>query len=355
LLRTLFAIAVLVPTSVLFIQVWRNAADKETTATRERHGVSYLVALTGLTRALAQTQAAAVSGQPPAGEVLTAAMDTVAVVDQRYGDELRTHERWSDLRVKLQGLPRSGATPAAVDAAYGTAGDLLVTLYLKVQNTASLVQDPATDSHFLQAAATIEIPQTVVSTARLVDLAVIAASQSTAPVASLIEMAGVRSDVLGPAAEALADLTSAGEATSSATLGGGLLGVVDKYQLAIQTLTALTEPEAIAATVRQKLAALAQARDDLVVAASSLSLAVLTELDKLLASRIDDQRPQREFALGVAAVAVLLALIPVVTGLTGRRRRPTGTPPRPRPLEPEPVEPVQPEMIQWRERSGAAR
>jgi hypothetical protein len=351
----LFAIALLVPTSILFVQVWRNSSDKETVAARERHGVTYLVALTQLTRSLAQTQATAIGGQTPSSELLSVAMDAVSAADQRYGDELLTHERWSDLRAKLQALPRSGADPAARDTAFGTVADLLTQLFLKVQNTAHLVEDPQTDSHFLQAAVTIEVPQTVVNTVRLVDLAVVAASGPTTPSSSLVEMAGVRSDVLGPAEEALADLTSAGEATSSPTLGSSLLGVVDKYQLAIQTLTSLTAPDTIATTVRQKLAALAQARDDMVLAASSLSVAVLGELDKLLATRISDLRPEREFALGVAAFAVLLALLPLVTGLAGRRRQPLPAPSMTPPPPPVPPDPVRPEMINWRERSGAAR
>jgi hypothetical protein len=228
-------------------------------------------------------------------------------------------------------------------------------MYLKVQDTAHLVQDPETDSHFLQAATTIEIPQTVVSAGRLVNLAVIAAAGPTPSVSSLVEMAGVRSEVLGPAAEALADLTSAGEATASPTLASSLLTVVDKYQLALQTLGSLTEPDAIAATVKQNLADLSQARDDLVLAASSLSVTILGELDKLLAGRISDLRPQREFAIGVAALAVLLALVPIGTSLATRRRGQPAAPPRPRAPGHDPADADLSDMVHWRERSGAAR
>ncbi len=356
LLRVLLAVALLVPATVLFVQVWRDSGDKESVATRERHGVPYIAALTQLARVLSQAQAPT-GGQGPASDSLATAVDAVAAADQQYGDDLLTHERWSDLRAKIQALPRGNGDPATVYPAYSVVGDLLLALYAKVDQTSALILDPQTDSYYVQAAAAIDVPQLIVQAGRLANQAAIAAAHPATTDSSLIDMAGTSAAALTAASRVVADLTSAGDATASTTLGSSMLTQVDRFQLAVQTLTSLTTATAMPTTVRQNLAQLQQARDDVASAAASLTGTALGQLDKLLAARISDGRPERQTALVAVAFAVLLALVPVIAALFGRRRRPAAPPPPVTTVEytPDPLSDVDMRADLWRERSGAAR
>ncbi|HKT05809.1 MAG TPA: hypothetical protein VJT31_40380, partial [Rugosimonospora sp.] len=132
-LRVLLAVGCLVPTGVLFVQFWQSTSDKVAFVARERDGVTYLGALAQLSTALAQADAAASGGDAAPAGALGRAVDTVSAVDLRLGDELRTHERWTDLRGKIGSLPHSGTDPAAADTAYHGVGELLLALYTKVQ------------------------------------------------------------------------------------------------------------------------------------------------------------------------------------------------------------------------------
>lgn len=366
LLRLLLAAGLLLPSTVLFVQVWQSTSDKEAVASREREGEPYLAALGQLTKALTQAEVAAIAGQPAPSDALARAVDAVTTVDERSGGDLRTRERWSDLRTKIQALPATGAAPDQVDTAYTTVGDLIVALYAKVETTADLVQDGQADSHFLQASVAVGIPATVLRTAHLVNLATIAASESPAPPASLVELAAATSAAVDPANGVVSDLASAGDATASPTLSGSLLSQVDKFQLAVQSLSSITAPMVTPAAVRQGLPQLRQARDDTAVAAAGLSATILAELDKLLATRIDDLAPQRRVAIGALLLAVLLAVLPVVAGAVRPRRRSTGAPQGqlppagPAPAAPDPAWPggahaAGPQDVDWRERAGAAR
>ncbi|MEN3306336.1 MAG: hypothetical protein V7603_2538 [Micromonosporaceae bacterium] len=370
LFRVLLAVALLAPASVLFAQVWQSAADKETFAARERDGVTYLLALGRLSTALAQADAAATAGQAAPSEMLARVLDTVTTVDQRLGDRLRSHERWADLRVKIQALPRAGADLAAIDSAYHTVGDLLVDLYAKVQTTSNLILDPVADTYYLQAIAAAELPGAVVAAAHLVDLATIAAGEPAGQVSGLLDLAAARADALSPTDRTMAALTLAEEATTSTTLGSSLVGPVDKFQLAVETLISSTATATLATTVRQDLARLRQARDGLVAAASGLSTSVLAELDRLLANRLADLRPQQRVALAALAAAVLLAVLTILlsTGRPMRGRRAPGREAVPGGIPADagaaPADLSWPGRASpdgarldagWRERSGAAR
>src|SRR5581483_8745025 len=239
-LRALLAVATLVPAAVLFNQAWHSASDKISFGSEERDGVRYLGALVPLSTALAQADAAASAGQAPPTDALSRAVDAVATVDLQVGDGLRSRERWSDLRAKIQALPRGGTDVAALDGAYGTVGDLLLALYTKVETTSNLILDPVAASYFLQAVAAVELPGALVQTGHLVDLATVAAATPTTGANDLVNLADTRAAALAHTTAALGDLTSAQESSTSPTLGSALLGVVDRFQLAVQTLTTLT-------------------------------------------------------------------------------------------------------------------
>jgi hypothetical protein len=369
LFRVVLAVALLAPAAVLFVQVWQSSSDKTTFASRERDGVTYLLALGRLGTALAQADAAASAGTAAPAETVARVVDAVTTADQRLGDKLRTHERWSDLRVKIQALPHAGTDVATIDAAYNTVGDLLLALYAKVQTTSNLILDPVADSYYLQVVAAAELPGAVVAAAHLVDVATIASAQPAGQLSGLLDLAAARAAALAPTDRTMEDLTLAEEATSSTTMGSSLVGPVDKFQLTVQGLASLTAPATLATTAKPDLGKLRQARDSLVEAASALASSIFSELDRLLVNRIADVRPQRRIALAALAVAVLLAALSVSPAIR-RRLRPRPVPPapaaaaaagRPAPVAAEGPWPGRgspdPDGLDtgWRERSGAAR
>src|SRR5690349_13544425 len=183
--RMLFPIALLVAVAVLFAMVWQSAGEQSDYAKAERDGVRYIQALVPLEIALTNAESAAVNGESAPREPLTHAIEAVAAVDKELSASLRTQDRWTELRTKIESLPASGA-PAAVISAYGGANDLLLALTDKVRNTAKLIRDPEADTYYLEDGAAQELPEGIVAAARYTDLLVSVAKQSAADQAKAV-------------------------------------------------------------------------------------------------------------------------------------------------------------------------
>ncbi|HKS98853.1 MAG TPA: hypothetical protein VJT31_04915, partial [Rugosimonospora sp.] len=158
---------------------------------------------------------------------------------------------------------------------------------------------------------------------------------------ALLDVAEARAETLAATAQTLDGLTLAEEASISPTLGGTLLGVVDKFQLAVQSLTTLTATDMLPTTVHRNLAQLRQVQAGLVTAAASLNGGILRELDRLLAQRTSGLTPERRLALAAAATAVLFAGLSLLLGSGSRRRvRPPSAPAAPGVPPPDRVPPA---------------
>ncbi|MEH1099662.1 hypothetical protein [Micromonospora sp. CPCC 205561] len=305
-LPLLLLTALLVPTTLLFAQAWRLTADDRDLAGRERLGVEYLRALAPVTEALVDAQSAAVAARPASGAALTVAVEAAASVDARIGDELRTQERWAGLRARIEALGARGpADPEAAFATYGEATDLLLALHRKVRETSGLVRDPRSDSFFLQDGAGRDLPEAMVATGRLADLAVLADRRPAADRnRTAAELAALRVAALAPAGDLVSDLRAAVDNSESADLGPSVLTPLDTYQRAVEALAAHSAPADHSTGVDQ--ARVAAARLDAQSAAKRLQPVILGELDALLAERRDGLDRDRRLTVGAAVLTVLL-------------------------------------------------
>jgi hypothetical protein len=344
LLRPLLVFALLIPVGVLFGQAWQGQSDRLSFAAKERHGIEYLTTLGQVTTALTDAQSAAVAGRAVDRTTIGRAVDATTAVDDRLGEELRTSERWSGLRVKIEALASvPPGDKSRVYDAYGEVTDLLLALYGKVRENSQLIRDPDADTYFLQDGAAEELPEAVVGAGKFADLVIIAATRPAAERASAIaDLTVARGSVLDPAGDLADGLQSAVDSTESRTLGGNLLSRLDRFRRSMDGLAA----SAGSLDGRSPLPSadrLNTARTEVQSAASELSNAILAELDVLIADRQSGIRTGRTLSLVALAVAVLGCAVPTVLALRKRRRyrRPFDGPHRtvpPRPATPEPNE-----------------
>jgi hypothetical protein len=341
LLRSLLALAVLVPVGVLFGQLWQEQSDRLSFAAKERDGIEYLTTLSQVTTALTDAQSDAVAGGEVDQTALARAVDAASAVDARLGDDLRTHDRWSGLRAKIEALPTAAsADKEDLYTAYGEATDLLLALYGKVRENSQLIRDPEGDTYFLQDGAAEELPESVVSAGRFADLVVLAASRPSDERAQAVaELTAARQGVLDPASDLADGLQSAVDSTDSRTMGGNLLSRLDRFRRGMDVLA----NSAGSLTGRANLPRadqLTAARAEVQAAATELSNAILAELDALIEDRISGLTTDRWLAVGTLAAIVLLAAAPMAITLADgrkRRRRPFGGVPATVPSEWEPA------------------
>ena len=309
-LSLLLVAALLAPVGLLFAQTHRLTGDDRDLAVRERLGVQYLRALGPVTDALVDAQSAAVNGRPVSREALTAAVEKATSVDSAVGDELRSHERWAELRAKLEALPDRGLTdPQAAFVAYGEVTDLLLALHRKVRESSGLIRDPQSDSFFLQDGIGGDLPEAMVAAGRLADLTALAAQRpADQRLATLAELAGLRVTALAPATDLIADLFTAVENSESTELGPNVLTPLDTYQRSVQALAALSAPTGKSGTGTDP-SQVAAARLNAQSAATQLQPIILDQLDALLTKRIDRLDRERWLAIGAAALAGLLVCV----------------------------------------------
>ncbi|MBM0229945.1 hypothetical protein [Micromonospora sp. ATA51] len=321
-LPLLLVAALLAPVGLLFAQTHRLTGDDRDLASRERLGVRYLRALGPVTDALVDAQAAAVAGRPVPRDALTAAVEQAATVDSAIGDDLRSHERWTGLRAKLEALPDRGLSdPDAAFTAYGEVTDLLLALHHKIRDGSGLIRDPRSDSFFLQDVIGRDLPEAVVGAGRLADLTALAAQRPPAErPKTLAELAAVRVAALGPATDLVAGLRAAVDSSESTDLGPNVLTPLDTYQRSVEALAALSAPIGTAGTGPIGPAQVAAARLNAQSAARELQPIILDQLDALLTARIDRLDRDRLLAVAAAALAALLVVVVLAGMLAGAVR-----------------------------------
>jgi hypothetical protein len=319
----LLALAILVPLGMLFLDHNRYQSEQRSTATQERHGVEYLLALSQLTIALTDAQSAAVGGEPVAREVLDGAVADVAEVDDRFGDELRVSERWSQLRDAIDRAASAEPTDGrAAYTSYAEATSLLLGLHDRLRETAGLVRDPDQDAYHLQDAAGGELPETIVTAARLVDLVIIAAAEPAGQrAANTIEISAAVAAVTRSADDLVTGIQAMLDSTDSRSLSSSVLGQYDRFLRAKDGLLLTVPPEGNVEAV--DFGALAFIRAELQAAGDDLFTALLTELDTMIETRLSGLTRSRWTAVASVSVGVLLALGVVAISLARGARQPT--------------------------------
>ena len=286
LVRAALAIALLIPVGALFGMVWQAGQDSSSFATRERHGVSYVNALVAVELSLADSQTAAMTGRSVSTQPLSRSIGAAAAADARYGDELRTHERWAELRARIEGLATANSDAMAAYSASEETADLLLALIEKVRSSSGLIRDPDSDTYYLQDAAAQELPQAIVVSSQLVGLALLtlvrpSSDQDTA----LANLLSSRASLLSNVADLADDVRQTVDTTKSRTLGGNLLAPLDRFRQATDTLI----PAATAIKARSLVinpVAVAQSWGAAQAAVGTLSTVMLAEIDGLLVDRL---------------------------------------------------------------------
>jgi hypothetical protein len=308
-------------------------------------------------------QGAALQGRTAAPPALVSAVTAVAEVDARLGKKLGTTDRWNGLRAKIDALPDTAGGTLGVFQAHVEATDLLLALYGAVRDNSSMVRDPDNDVAHLQRAVTADLPETASLSARAADLSLLVANATPEQRKLLApQLSAITLGIDATAGRLTDNLQAAVTDTRSGTLSSNLLAAVDGIRQGIEGLVraaSAAEPDPASVTT---------ARITMQKATTGLSDTILTEMDGLLRSRLDDLDDDRLQTIVTAGAAVLLTLIALALILGGRRRatRPaptdTGRPGQPgtaaaifgdNPFDPEPYGNEVPPTR--RERSGALR
>ena len=317
--------AVLIPASVLFGQLWRWTGEDRTDIVTERDAVTYLVALSQLTIALGDAQSETVAGRTSGREPVIRAVDAVNAVDSRLGAKLRTTERWTGLRDSIESLPTSSGVPAFTAFTEMTEG--LRALYDLVWVNGLLAREPATDAYFLADAAAEEIPQTLIVAGRVADLSVLLAARPAAELPAALAALGAAQAALVEAGGNLTDdLQAAVDGNNQGNLSASILSRLDRFRRTVDVVATAAVPTGQGqpgspgrpAVDPEKVS---KARADVQAAGSDLHTAILRELDALVVARSDRLDTQRQLAIAMIALAAILALAPAF-GVLVRRRRP---------------------------------
>jgi hypothetical protein len=316
-------VLLLVPLGILFLQIWDSTEDERTATRTERQGVEYLTRLGPLLTALTDAQGAALQGRTDANPALKTAVDGVSEIDALIGADLGATSRWNGLRTKIEALPAAAAGgPLAVFQAHVEATELLFALYGAIGDNSRMVRDPDNDLAHLQRAVTVDLPETANLAARAADLSLLAAN-ADADQKKLLQpqLSAITLGIDGSVGRLTDNLQAAVTDTTSRTLSSNLLATVDGFRQGIEGLVRA------ASETKPDPAALTTARSAMQKATTNLSGTILTEMDGLLRTRLDDLDDRGLRAQITAGAAVLLALLALVAILGGRRRR--GAPPGP--------------------------
>ncbi len=338
-LAALLTVLILVPTGYLFFRVWQHNDDDRSNTKLEKQGVEYLASLSPLLSALAESESAALAGNTAAPASLTTATARVAAADQRLGDALNTHSRWTSLRDRITKLPDSA--PQAAFSAHVEAADLALALYNTVRSNSTLIRDPDNDLSHLQQAVAVDLPTSAVQANRMGDLAPQLATAQAAVASSATQsktvqaaaqlgyqlvgaqFAGALTTVQTSVGALTDDLQAAVDDTNSETLSGNLVNSLDAFRRGIETMSGAASP---LTGKPPNTAALATAQTQLQSSLANLDGVLTREMTGLLDKRLDTLDNQRLEAVGAAALVVLLMLLALIVRATGRRRRPAPAP-----------------------------
>ncbi|MEU7876412.1 hypothetical protein [Dactylosporangium sp. NPDC049140] len=353
LVRLVLPVALIAPTAVLFGLQRQSTDDDSAFAVTERHGVAYLQALVPLEIELVNAQSVAAAGNPVQGGPLTAAVGSAARLDDEYGGELLTYDRWADVRNKIEAVPPTG-TPAALFDAYGEAIDLLVDLVDNVRSASGLARDPHAETYNLADGGAQELPEGIAAAGRYAGLVLQARRLPAAAQAdALFGIAAARSDLIGSARDLSEDVQRAAQGTANQSLDTSLLTKIDGFSRAADAL--VPSAETASTTLAVDPARFAKDRDDLVRAGADLSASLLSKIDGLLRERVSSLESREAAAVATLVAAILLGLAaPALTLLQAlrRRRRRNDAVSNPRPAWPSVAPGPQ---YDNRERLGAAR
>jgi Nitrate and nitrite sensing len=298
------AVAVLLPLAVLFAQVWSSTSGARSFTVDERRGVAYLEPLTRLLSATTEAQSAAVRGRPVDAASVRAAVTAVDQADARLGRQLRTTDRWIDVRQLVQQrLTVPTWTPPTAYTQYSDVNTKLLELTRTVGDNSRLVLDPAIDAYYVMNASLLRIPEILVDSGRYTDLSVLFPNGGGE--ATKAQLAAARNRIAADETDLSGGLLKAFAQTDSSRLAPGLTRQLDDFRIAVDAVAPSTS--LLAPVPERSVPDLIDNQDALQKATLTLQDASLTELDALLADRAGGYTRSRIVALAAAALGVLVA------------------------------------------------
>jgi hypothetical protein len=321
-LRGLLAVALLVPVTVLFGQVWQSKTGQSSAVSLERNGVAYLRSLVPLTSALSYAESIAVNGDKVDLAPVDRAMSAVAAVDKSPGVSEGSHARLVNLNTKVQQLHTHGfGSPQDAYNTFSAVTALVLGLADEVRAESGLIRDPEADVFFLEDGAARQLLISIVAAGQYGDLVAIEIGQSAAARQNTIgQIAAARAVILNAASLLGDDVQQAVDARPSETLSGQLPAKLDQFRLAIDSMV---PPAALPNQQPPSPNDFSMALSDkarVETAATELSTTMLDAVDGLLSERADTARTGEELAVAAFVVTILLALVPLFLGLHRRRR-----------------------------------
>jgi hypothetical protein len=335
--RALLAVAVLVPSCVLFLQAWNNERDDLGALAQAQHGVAYVRTLQPLIGAVVAAESTAVAGATVNLQPVDRAALAVAAVDQRYGADLRSQVLWADADNRIQHLhSRSRSSPADSFAAYSGVTGLLLELADKVGASAGLSHNVHPEVAALQDGAAHQLPAVVVAAGAYANLLALGGSDPRAsggiavgadavagtPTGSIAEqLADQRASIEEDASDLVDDVQNASDVSPDAAISQSTLAKLDQFRIEVDALVADGTTSAPSANTPPSGAARRAADDAATVqaAASTLTASILQSVDSLLTARVNHARVVRSLTIGAGVLAVIIALTPLFVAL--RRRR----------------------------------
>ncbi len=337
--RALLAVAVLVPSCVLFLQAWNNERDDLGALAQQQHGVAYVRTLQPLIGAVVAAQSTAVAGGRVNLQPVDRAALAVAAVDQRYGADLRSQVLWADADNRIQQLhSRSASSPTDSFAAYSGVTGLLLELADKVSATAGLSHNAHPELAALQDGAAHQLPAVVVAAGAYADLLALGGSDpkasggiaigpdavAGAPTGSIAEqLADQRASIEQDASDLVDDVQNASDASPDAAISQATLAKLDQFRIQVDTLIADGTTSSTSGSNLPAGGSVRKAADDAATtqaAANTLTASILQSVDSLLTSRIDHARLVRSLTIGAGVLAVVIALTPLLAAVLRRRR-----------------------------------
>ncbi|HWB37992.1 MAG TPA: hypothetical protein VHA75_18400, partial [Rugosimonospora sp.] len=169
---TVAALAAL--TGLVVGRSWQSTADGASDVSAERHGIALLQPLTELVAALTVAQSTAVRGGQIDGTTIRQTSHDVDAADAGYGAGLGTHERWTELRGRIDAVTGNPGTGADAYQRFGDVVGLAVTLLRQAGTAAGLTADPAPERAALADTLLAQVPDVLVYAGRAADLATLA-------------------------------------------------------------------------------------------------------------------------------------------------------------------------------------
>ncbi|GID28903.1 hypothetical protein [Paractinoplanes brasiliensis] len=315
----ILTVLVLVPTAVLFGRVWTDNADLRDNTELEKKGVEYITALTPLVSALAESQSTALAGVAEPPETLAAAVAGVSAVDGRIGDQLRTKERWADIKAKIGKLPDAAGAVNKLNT-HIEVTDLTLALYTAVQRNSKLSLDPDADVSSLQQAVATYMPRVTVEVNRTGDYANLLQVLPAASRPQIQAQFGYQVIAVQESVKRLTEaLQAAVDNTTSATLSSSLVNALDSFRRGIEQIIRGADPTG----GQPSAATITTAQTTLQGALSNLAGVTLRETDRLLDDRLDSLSYRRGEAIAIGVLALLLVAGALVWPTFSRRREAT--------------------------------